>query len=382
MKAQVISCLITLLLGFFLNADNSREHKKWSDYYKTGKLTVNEKLKLGDHSLPESEHIREIASFVETKSGTIFLSDTTMNKLYVFDSKGRFVKTVGQKGNGPGDLYFPSFLLWHEDCVVVYEFGNRRLSYFNENGEYIKSKKMTAAGMIKKIRVLPCDNLLIENLHFSQKPNTPQICGIFLCSRDIKPIKKIYSHQISPYNMILKPQKMHLLNPYAPVVSWDITPNGNIVVGFQGKYELDIIDPTKRNLHKITHSIPPVKVSDNDKEIFFSKLRYGDTTSSKKGANDFVRHKTEFPEFLPPYKDVICDSDGNILVFPYVTQKAKENNYFDWFSPDGKYKGRVKIISKSIFVDNPKLVFKQGYFWSLIISDEGERSLAKFVINK
>lgn len=382
MRVFFLIVLMAFLFSSITSANEDISPHTWSDYYKTGLLSVQAELTIGNHSLPESEHIREIASFIETKSGKIILSDSSMHKLYMFDSKGQFIKAVGQKGNGPGDLNFPSNLFWHEGCVAVYEFGNRRISYFSENGEFIKSKKMTATGIIKKIRVLPDDNLLIENFHFSSKPNTPQICGIFLCSRDIEPIKKTYSHPLSQYKLILKPQRIHLPKPYAPEIAWNVTQNGNIVVGFQGKYELDVLDPTKENLHHITHNPTPVIVTNKDKEIFFAKLIYGDTTYSKRGANDFIRRETEFPKFLPPFKDVVCDSEGNILVFPYITKKTKYNNYFDWFSPDGTFRGRVKIKSELIFEDNPKLVFKKGYFWSLTISEEGERTLVKFIVDQ
>ena len=56
--------------------------------------------------------------------------------LYVFSQDGTHLRTIGRKGQGPGDLYRPMFIEvddWGD--IYVFESGNRRISIFSKEGK-------------------------------------------------------------------------------------------------------------------------------------------------------------------------------------------------------------------------------------------------------
>ncbi len=71
-----------------------------------------------------------ISGAVITPCNEIIISDDLQNKLYHFDSEGKFIKQVGQQGKGPGDFYRPRNLDLSPDGKQIYimDWINRRIA--------------------------------------------------------------------------------------------------------------------------------------------------------------------------------------------------------------------------------------------------------------
>lgn len=73
-----------------------------------------------------------------------FLTDTRENCIKVFSTDGNLIKTIGRKGTGPGELSQPYALtIDKRDAVIYCQEGNRRISCFSTEGEFVKIIKST-----------------------------------------------------------------------------------------------------------------------------------------------------------------------------------------------------------------------------------------------
>ena len=80
------------------------------------------------------------------KQNLIFIVDSGNNRVQVFDKNGRYKKTIGQKGQGPGDLLLPETLDFDKSQnIYVADFGNYRIQIFDPQGKYLDSFKMTGS---------------------------------------------------------------------------------------------------------------------------------------------------------------------------------------------------------------------------------------------
>jgi hypothetical protein len=103
------------------------------------------KLKLvkvwgGDQEEDEQKFFRTPSFWVVDKTDHVYIADRFSHNIKVFERDGTYLRTIGRKGRGPGDLYAPdhmSFTL--EGDLVVLESGSRRIQYFSSQG---KSKKI------------------------------------------------------------------------------------------------------------------------------------------------------------------------------------------------------------------------------------------------
>lgn len=99
-------------------------------------------LTLGTPSEPgeDERHLRQPTDVAIAASGDIFVSDGYGNNRIVhFDSQGRFVKTWGKLGVGPGEFSLPhSIAIDSKERLYVADRNNSRVQVFDKDGKFQK----------------------------------------------------------------------------------------------------------------------------------------------------------------------------------------------------------------------------------------------------
>lgn len=381
-RTTIVTLLVFLtgLLGIatFSNAQTLQE------LYKTGKISLEEALRIDYDSFPEEAPLKGISGFAVTKNGNIFVSDMQLNHLKILDASGKYIKTVGQKGAGPGDLSLPWHLVYNGKHVYVYEIRNRRYSLFNEDGSFFKIIKQPNRNMLKKLRVLSSGDLIIETEVFNYGQNIGQEALVTLYSPELKEKKLLYKRHVLTNKFITEPTRINVIQPFQPLVSWDIAKNGDLIVAFQDKYEIERHHLEKGKISSFTHKHTPVPVTEKDKEKFFAMQ----VTSSRdgktiKGAPKYVRDNTDFPKYKPIFEAILTDPDGNILVFPTLPSSNTTEMVFDAFTPEGTFISRatcpIDFPHREVFLLLAH--FHNGYLWSMFMDEDDEFIVVKYKID-
>jgi len=70
----------------------------------------------------------------------IYISETDNHRILVFEENGKFIKTIGERGEKNGKFNFPTFLTIdkNEDLLVV-DAMNFRIQIFDKHGNYLRS---------------------------------------------------------------------------------------------------------------------------------------------------------------------------------------------------------------------------------------------------
>jgi DNA-binding beta-propeller fold protein YncE len=74
----------------------------------------------------------------DAKQGRIFVADTHDHDVKVFDDEGRLIDRWGQRGDGAGDLNFPTHLAWSNDRLYVSDAINARVQAFDAAGQPLR----------------------------------------------------------------------------------------------------------------------------------------------------------------------------------------------------------------------------------------------------
>jgi len=103
----------------------------------------------------------------------VWIIETGAHKISVFDSFGVFIKSIGQRGVGPGEFNFPTHL-WIDDKGIAYivDAMNFRIQIFDEGGEYISAfgKAGDATGSLARPKGIATDshgNIYVADALFS-----------------------------------------------------------------------------------------------------------------------------------------------------------------------------------------------------------------------
>lgn len=153
-KKAIILPLMVLIVTFVCGGKHQQESLK--EIYKTGKIRFVEELKITNDDLPEGVNIKFLGDLTEDKNGNVFVLETGSHRILKFSPDGTLLKAIGEKGQGPGDLYIPTCMTRMGDDLIIFEFGNERFSLFSLNGEFIKILKpegIEKKGSSKKLPV-------------------------------------------------------------------------------------------------------------------------------------------------------------------------------------------------------------------------------------
>ena len=70
----------------------------------------------------------------------ILVLDKNNMCIYAFNDKGEFIRKLGDKGQGPGELLMPNYIdIDNEGNIYIYEDRNKRISIFSKDGMFLKS---------------------------------------------------------------------------------------------------------------------------------------------------------------------------------------------------------------------------------------------------
>lgn len=75
----------------------------------------------------------------DAKQGRIFVADTHDHDVKVFDDDGRLLDRWGQRGDGAGQLNFPTHLAWSQDRLYVTDAINARVQAFDGLGQPLRT---------------------------------------------------------------------------------------------------------------------------------------------------------------------------------------------------------------------------------------------------
>ena len=70
----------------------------------------------------------------DPKRGRIYVADTHAHDIKVFDDEGRLLATWGQRGDGPGELNYPTHLAFSGSMLIVCDSLNARVQGFDSEG--------------------------------------------------------------------------------------------------------------------------------------------------------------------------------------------------------------------------------------------------------
>ena len=126
-------------------------------------FTLHEQLIIGDDEEAPSEYLFYYPQIVRTDSqGNIYVKDARSADVRVFDANGRYVTTVGKRGEGPGELQ--EVFGMHvdgDDRVIVADRTSRRLTIFTDMGKSFATKSLAEKGMIAPRPILSLHNSFV-----------------------------------------------------------------------------------------------------------------------------------------------------------------------------------------------------------------------------
>ncbi len=308
---------ITLLIFSTFFVDCSSENIK--QIYKFSK---EKEIKL---NFPDGEIIGKIFDLLE-HDNKFYLVDNQSHKIWVTDQKGQLLRTIGRKGQGPGDLNGPVSIALKGDTLLVLEKENSRISLFNNSGTFI-SQFPVMSGMLSSMEI--------------NRDGKKIIIGESLGIWDYK----FYSINGKEINISPKSERTQILMP-ASISGGQIslTKDDNILFSCIRKYNIIMLNWNGDTLKS------------------FSATPHHYITPPLNDRKKLMKQKFLSLVILPlQITDVILVQRFNKFLNINSNSKKEENEfYYDLFSSDGK------LFAEGIKCEYPYFLYqKNGFLYTM-----------------
>ena len=75
-------------------------------------IELEESFRLGGWDGGEDEFFGVITSIIEDEQGNLYVLDSQLNEIKIYDAEGNFINTIGREGEGPGEFRGANALFW------------------------------------------------------------------------------------------------------------------------------------------------------------------------------------------------------------------------------------------------------------------------------
>jgi hypothetical protein len=280
---------------------------------------------IGESDDPEKS-FSEVSTFVVDHNEILYALDFKDRKIKVYDKEGKFIRSFGEQGQGPGELDMPAGIhLTPDNKLLVEDALQRKLVYFTLEGTYLS-------------HVSFADRLALVNLLMG--PN-----GHFL-GRELKLEGEKMFFVIKKFDPELKPQfSIDQIEFAIPVPGsgnkidlmdmlsiYQFDSSGNIYYGRNIDYEIKVYSSDGTHLKSIQKEYDPQKVTEEDIEEILNRIPDVGPINVKELFN--------FPEKFPPFQYFTLDEDGRVFVRTWNKGKNQGEFISDVFDSEGRYIAR------------------------------------------
>lgn len=291
--------------------------------------SLNEELVIGAEEGPQGSVLNQPQSLDVDAAGNIYVMDWGDVELKVFSPGGEFLRTVGRKGQGPGEFESGArFEISGDNKIFILCGRQYRISILDILGEYITGFVVDA--FVPKIDIdsrnrvyysemLPSEYTLTEDYQKVQS-------SFALFRRDADGENKVKLGEFKDKVSLRKAKKSGegaviggLISREAYTTCWLVDPLDRIYIGYNEDYKIDVYDPDWKLLFRFGRSYTPIK---------------------HPGYKPGQGH----PEFYPAFSEwrMSFDDGGNLWLEQYMPEGVEERVY-DVFSPEGIYLKQVRV---------------------------------------
>jgi hypothetical protein len=310
-----------------------------------GAFALEEELSIGKPGGTEGQLFSRLWYLAVDDEENIYAMDQGETQVKVFDKKGLFLRAIGRKGAGPGELLNPTNIFITSRPELVVEDFIRNLTYYTPDGKYIRA--------LSTVGIFPIGILLdssgrifaLRNIQNPEKPGKE----VDLYDQNLNFLKTI----------VAVPERKPdpgLIEPFRPAIQWALLNDGNLVVSSREEYELNVFNVEGKLVRKIIRDYDFVRITDEDVKQRVRRVPEG--------------RKLVVPKHFPAIRSLTTDDEGRIFVGTY--EKPAEGTFVnDVFDSVGRYVATVTLKGK------PQ-IWKKHKLFAIEEDEEGFSSVKRY----
>jgi sugar lactone lactonase YvrE len=292
---------------------------------------LKEELRLGGDPAREASYFPDGASLTVDIVGNLFVIDYANHRVQMFDKNGAFVRTIGRRGQGPGEYMSLSDVNFDAEGNVWVD-GVREMVVFSKDGLFLR--KVVISKFMSRKMLCPGGSF-IGTTQPSAARGDPKH-ELIRVESDGKTFRTIaeFRGEISRAKRAISDHSYSNSIAFAPVGL------GTFVYGFTDEYKLYVADAEGRTTLTVAKDEKPQSISGGEKEETRKSGVYSSTGNN-------LEEGIFFPDHRPFFSLLIADDAGRIYVLRRKSILEKDASIrVDVFSREGIYLYRMTWASR------------------------------------
>ena len=202
-RIRRLVCLALILTCTLVAACTSNESGTGSRAVQELNVQLREVLLLGGDESASAEYLFGDPSYIVTDAqGRIYVADEAFMNIRVYDDSGRYIRTLGERGQGPMEFQsFTGLAINHEQELIALDRRNGRITRFSTEGQLLSThpRQRRARAVIRPFR----DGYLFLSHQTSEPGDTDHLFRVYGPGFEQPNVTFGSTDQIAdPFNMI------------------------------------------------------------------------------------------------------------------------------------------------------------------------------------
>lgn len=317
-------------------------------------VAIIEEVTIGLLEGAEQYQFGTVSDLAVDAAGGIYVFDGHVPALRYYDSSGKYVRTLGGQGQGPGEYQDASLgivVRRSDGRVVMRDPRNMRMNVYNPDGSHSDSWRVESGLFTSDATALDAsDHMYLKILTGPPEQNKPWPVALLHMDDRGQVIDTII-----PPTLPNEPDEPG--NVFAVSKVWTLSPLGGLVVGVNDRYVIDHLR-TDGTVLRIMRDIEPVRVLAEEKDEHEARNAWMQRTQGQLRMNEIP----PVPDVKPAYRSISVGQQGRIWVRRYVEAEKgevrqaaarqgterppptswRESMVYDVFEADGSFLGSVR----------------------------------------
>jgi hypothetical protein len=318
--------------------------------YKTPILELKEELSIGGPEAKGQAVFDRIREFVVDDNGNFYITDSKENHIKVFDKSGRYLRTIGRPGQGPGEFdgIMGLSIVRTTGELAVNDVLQRRLSFFKTDGTFLRDLQLEESR--NSYALLDSKGNIYAAQTFVDAKTSLWEYRLVVLDHEGKLIQVLAREPQSA------PNKIKL---FMPKSYWTLDLSDNLIYGHSGDYEVRFFESgTRKLLKRVRKDFVTVPVSDEVMKKFRKP--------------EYSAMNVEFAKEHAAFLTFFLSDTGHLFV---ETFEEAGNGYFihDIFDKDGRLLARVPLKPRGLKIS-------EGKYYALEEDEDGFQYVKRYTV--
>lgn len=283
--------------------------------------------------------------------GRVVVAEAGAFEIRYYDPRGSHLLSTGREGGGPGEFAgILSIAATPEDTVLVYDWRNQRISYFDPSGALARSVRLqflTELGGYPMIVQPFVDGTVLVGVRtyfgsggFETGLSRDEIVylrsdaeGTVIDTLAVRPGGEMYA-------MAQGNRRIVGDLPFGHYPQHAVFGNA-FFHGSGDSYEIEFVDNTGRLLRSLRRPVTNMQITGADIEAYKREQLENVGDERQRQIQETLFEAVTFPDAFPAYGSFLADADGNLWVAVY-RRPGDEQPRWTVFDRDGRMSGEVQ----------------------------------------